>query len=301
MKKKLYLILSILTIIILLATAAICNLGGTQGDEETQAQATEGSDQGKVSKKDSSGAVKSSDSAHESNTENSASGGSDKKDESKSDDNKSAGENKPPVISGIYLDGLDPIDYFFFTGDTYTVRAEAIDPENGSLTFSWSGDGTIAGSDINPMTWTAPATEGVYNITVEATDDKGATSDFTSDIYVNVKSSAGQQEPNNPPVLGEIQVCGDGTIAPVAGDDFWDDIYYNLYIQAMDPDGDNLSYSWTVTVGKISNPNSNPARWDVPKIEWQGNEYESVTITVTVDDGKGGTVTTSRTIDLYVV
>jgi hypothetical protein len=300
MKKKLYLILSILTVIILLATAAICNVGGTQGDKGSQALATEGSDQGETAKKDSSGAPKSSDSAPETAAASTSSGDSDKKDEPKPDDNN-ADENKPPVISGIYLDGLDPIDYYFFTNDTYTVRAEATDPEGGNLTFNWSGDGTIAGIDINPMTWTAPASEGVYNITVEATDGKGATSDFTSDIYVNVKSSAGQQEPNNPPSLGEILVCDEGTITPVERDLFIDDIFYNLYIQAVDPDGDNLTYTWTVTVGTISNPNSNPARWDIPKIEWQGNNHESVTITVTVDDGKGGTVTKSRTIDLYVV
>jgi hypothetical protein len=307
MQKKIYLILPVLILVSLLSFAAICNSGQATNNGEISNQDEQNKELDEADKNSDNAGIKDEEDNKDSepdsgkSPENTTSDDADKKDEPEPEDSKSEEENKTPIVSGIYLDGLDPIDYYFFTGDTYTARAEAIDPEGGSLSFSWSGDGTIAGYDINPMSWTAPSSEGVYNLTVEVTDNKGASSTFTSDIYVNAKSAADQQEPNNPPILGEILVCEDGTLIPVASDDFWDDIYYNLHIDAVDPDGDNLSYTWTVTVGKMSNPNSNPARWDVPKIEWQGNQYESVTITVTVDDGKGGTVTISRTIDLYVV
>lgn len=300
MKKRLYLVLSILTLIILLTTAALCNLGGTQSNEETHANVTEGSDQAKGEKKDSSVVPKSSDSVSEATTSSTASANSDNKDTAKSADNKSASENKPPVISGIYLDGLDPIDYFFFTGDTYTIRAEAIDPEGGSLTFSWSGDGTISGNDMNPMTWTAPASDGVYNITVEATDDKGATSAFTADIYVNPKAAVGDPpKENNPPKLGVISISGDGvtkqaigekTISVFEATDYW------ISINASDPDGDNLSYTWSVTGGTINYPDNSPPVWTTPQLG--DGSYLNVILTVTVDDGRGGIADKSADISV---
>jgi hypothetical protein len=311
MKKNLYLIISILIAIVLLATAALCNLGGTEENGETQAQSTESNNKDEEGGKDTSESTsstssgdsdkkESADKATEDKTSNTSSGDSDKKEESKPDDIIVVEENEPPVISGIYLDGLDPIDYYFFTEDTYTVRAEAIDPEGGSLSFSWSGDGTIAGNDINPMSWTAPASEGVYNLTVEVTDDEGATSNFTSDIYVNVKPVADQQKPNNPPSLGEILVCDEGTITP-AQEPYYDHFNYSLYIQATDPDGDTLSYEWTVSGGRLGDPNINPTFWSPPLFDFDPDkEYAPATISVTVDDGKGEIITKSLDILLYI-
>jgi len=233
MKKKHYLVLSILAIITLLTTAAVCNFGQAQNSTGVLEEESQNSS----AKKDSSDSANNSESTPESKTENSSSSDSGIKDEPKPEDNKSADENKPPVISGIYLDGLDPIDYYFFTNDTYTVRAEAIDPEGDSLTFKWSGDGTITGSDINPMTWTAPASEGVYNITVEASDDKGATSNFTSDIYVNAKTAVGDP-PKGAEILNIEVISSDGK--------YYKNTEYRVEVTIADPLNEVKWYEYVV-------------------------------------------------------
>lgn len=121
---------------------------------------------------------------------------------------------------------------------------------------------------------------------------------MTADVEINLKSAADRsQESNNPPELGLFsftdtrtnELLIDMTVYDVDGG-----VEYDVFIDATDPDGDTLSYAWTVTNGTISNPNSNPARWAVPFRVGKGTEL-TPTITVTIDDGRGGTVTKSET------
>ena len=60
---------------------------------------------------------------------------------------------------------------------------------------------------------------------------------------------------------------------------------------ASDPDGDELSYIWSVNGGSISGEGS-VATWVAP------NAYGTYTITVTVTDAKGGQAI--KTIDIVV-
>ena len=53
---------------------------------------------------------------------------------------------------------------------------------------------------------------------------------------------------------------------------------------ATDPDGDDLKYYWEVTDGYIDDPNNNPMIWKT----YLGGLHD---VTVTVDDGNGGTAT----------
>lgn len=59
---------------------------------------------------------------------------------------------------------------------------------------------------------------------------------------------------------------------------------------AQDPDGDALTYAWRPAAGTISNPSSRQTPWTAPMTEGP------VVITVTVDDGKGGTASANTTI-----
>ena len=61
---------------------------------------------------------------------------------------------------------------------------------------------------------------------------------------------------------------------------------------ANDPDGDQLSYKWTAPTGKFANPADRQTLWTAPEQEG------SVPVTVTVDDGKGGTATDTVTIQV---
>lgn len=62
---------------------------------------------------------------------------------------------------------------------------------------------------------------------------------------------------------------------------------------AQDPDGDALTYAWSVPTGKLANPADRQTLWTAPEQEG------SVPVTVTVDDGKGGTAT--DTVNIQVV
>ena len=61
---------------------------------------------------------------------------------------------------------------------------------------------------------------------------------------------------------------------------------------AQDPDGDVLRYRWTVPVGTFQNPADRQTLWTAPQQEGP------VPVTVTVDDGKGGTASDSVTIQV---
>ena len=199
-KNKLYIVLVILTIIFLFATAAVCTQCGVLGDEGEKS--ADADDSEKPEEADDSG--KKEESKDTDGDEND----SDKKDEPKPEDKKSDDENEPPVIAGIYLDGLDPAVCDFSANGVHTVRADATDPEGGNLTFKWSGDGTIAGEDTNPMSWTAPDVDGRYEITVEVTDDKGSTAAMAADIYVISYPELVEAEPPERAVILGIEIKG---------------------------------------------------------------------------------------------
>lgn len=59
---------------------------------------------------------------------------------------------------------------------------------------------------------------------------------------------------------------------------------------AQDPDGDPLTYLWTVNTGSLTSPANRQTPWTAP------NTPGVVPVTVTVNDGKGGTATASVNI-----
>ena len=180
------------------------------------------------------------------------------------------GCNRPPEIQEITLMG----DHYINT--EYTVSASATDPDGDILKYQWSvTGGSIYDEDVNPMEWKTPAIPGFYNITVTVDDGKGGTDSMTETVEV--------REPNKPPVVGSITITelklGKIPLYIYVNRD------YEVSVEASDPDGDSLSYNWTATGGSITKGNQNPAEWKAPS-------YPGFyTISVTVNDGKGGTAT----------
>jgi outer membrane protein OmpA-like peptidoglycan-associated protein len=60
-----------------------------------------------------------------------------------------------------------------------------------------------------------------------------------------------------------------------------------------DPDGDALTYRWTAPQGTLANPAARQSLWTAPQQEG------TVQLTVTADDGKGGTAT--ATVNIQVI
>lgn len=61
---------------------------------------------------------------------------------------------------------------------------------------------------------------------------------------------------------------------------------------AQDPDGDTLTYRWSAPSGTFANPGERQTQWTAP------NQEGPVPVTVTVDDGKGGTASDNVTIQV---
>src|SRR6185436_13865177 len=59
-----------------------------------------------------------------------------------------------------------------------------------------------------------------------------------------------------------------------------------------DPDGDTLTYRWTAPSGTLATPNNQQSTWTAPQ------QPGPVTLTVTVNDGKGGTASATTTIQV---
>jgi outer membrane protein OmpA-like peptidoglycan-associated protein len=60
----------------------------------------------------------------------------------------------------------------------------------------------------------------------------------------------------------------------------------------QDPDGDTLTYKWSAPTGKFANPAERQTLWTAP------GQEGGVPVTVTVDDGKGGTASDTVTIQV---
>ena len=65
-----------------------------------------------------------------------------------------------------------------------------------------------------------------------------------------------------------------------------------LTADANDPDGDPLTYQWTAPTGKLDQPTTPKPTWTAPM------QVGSVPVTVTVNDGKGGTASDTVTIQV---
>jgi outer membrane protein OmpA-like peptidoglycan-associated protein len=61
---------------------------------------------------------------------------------------------------------------------------------------------------------------------------------------------------------------------------------------AQDPDGDTLSYRWSVPAGQLANPADRQTTFTAPM------QPGPVQVTVTVDDGRGGTASAMTTIQV---
>jgi hypothetical protein len=65
---------------------------------------------------------------------------------------------------------------------------------------------------------------------------------------------------------------------------------YEASVDVSDPDGDTLSFSWSVTGGSITDSTANPIKWNTP------GTPEDYQISVAVSDGHGNTAETSTAV-----
>ncbi len=177
--------------------------------------------------------------------------------------------NRAPIIENIL-----PETSRLSRGGTADVTVSARDPEGDSLSYQWSLDQptwNVQGSG-NTATVTAPEFDGRSTVlTVTATDSRGASS------FGSISLST---EPNRNPVISSM--FADQNPIPRSGQT-------SVQVNASDPNGDGLSYNWSVS----------ESGWGITgsgsEVTVTGPQQPSATAIVTVDvtDSVGATTSAS--------
>ena len=176
--------------------------------------------------------------------------------------------NHPPVITNLKAEpeAVSP------TG-VCQIECVASDEDGDELSYEWSArDGDISG-DGAAVNWSAPESEGIYNITVEVTDGNGG--EVTDSIAITVRV-------NRLPTITSL-IADKDWVTPLGS--------CHIRCNAEDSDGDKLSYEWSASGGGISSAGS--------AVTWRAPEAVGIhNITVVVTDGYGGEDTRSLTVSV---
>jgi len=180
-------------------------------------------------------------------------------------------EKIAPTISIEIYEGptYSPADNICY----YRVKATATG--NPSPDVDWSRDDSGGAWGTKKAQVNIASPDETYKLTATATNTEGTATDY-------IVIPWGCPIPNNPPEISEITVMGTKYINKT----------YGLGVSASDPDGDSLTYNWTVTGGAIDNAHAQNINWTTPST---CGDYK---VTVTVSDGKGGQ--DSKSEDIYV-
>jgi len=147
------------------------------------------------------------------------------------------------------------------------------DTDDDELSYNWlASGGEIDGVGAN-VSWTAPSSEGSYNITVTVTDGRGG--EVMNYVVIEVSE-------NDAPAIADLIADMDWTI-PLGN--------LQVMCDAEDPDEDDLIYEWTADGGDISGTGA-IVNWTAPQ------EFGVYKITVIVKDGHGSSDT--RTLSVIV-
>ncbi|MBK9736633.1 MAG: T9SS type A sorting domain-containing protein [Saprospiraceae bacterium] len=184
-------------------------------------------------------------------------------------------QKKVPFTFSPRIKALEAQSYLIEKGKTTSVFCTVEDLDSDSLTFNWSSTlGEIIGQK-NEVIWNASQTIGNVDIKVVVKDSEGNTDSLTIKIEV-------VDVINKAPIIDRLLAASrytgpTGTIS--------------ILCDAMDENGDSLTYVWSSDQGSISGTGNN--------VQWTAPNAEGIyTIKVTVDDGKG--LSTKAQVSLLV-
>jgi hypothetical protein len=167
--------------------------------------------------------------------------------------------NQSPVINSITAKA--PI---IIPNAETQITCDASDPDGDPLIYTWTASGgTITKTYQTYIFWKAPDFDGDFEINVTVEDGQGGTAEGS--YTMNVMTT---QPPVIDSVIAEPATLERGATSTVT-------------CNAHDPDGDQMSYSWSASGGTISGTGKT-ATWKAP------TTFGEFIITVSINDGKGG-------------
>jgi hypothetical protein len=173
-KKATYSILATITTILLFTTAAICNMCAPLSSTETSETNTE--DINGIYEEESAGTAI----EQASQTQQAEQTQESQAQQQSSTTTTDTIVNNPPEITQV----ITPTN--IKTDHLYDIEVEANDPDGDSLNYNWAvSGGTISDPSSNPMTWTAPSTDGMYQITITVDDGNGGIKTEIVSVQVN--------------------------------------------------------------------------------------------------------------------
>jgi len=196
---------------------------------------------------------------------------------SKSPTNRSAGgapPNRPPVASC----SANPTHVIDGSGETVLVRADASDPDNDSLTYTWTTTGGAIEGTGSQVRWNpAGVAPGTHSVTARVDDGRGGNVSCVAEVRLDPR-------PNRPPTIS----CSASPSSVQPGG------LVHITAVARDPDNDPLTFSWESTGGQIVGSGS--------EVELNTTHVAPSHYTVTghVSDGRGGTAVCHTKITLEV-
>jgi outer membrane protein OmpA-like peptidoglycan-associated protein len=178
-------------------------------------------------------------------------------------------KNLPPTVS------CEPSSASVTLGESTTIRANATDPNNDRLTYSWTINGERVAADGPTLTFGSTGRQpGRYTITVTVSDGE-ATATCSSTVTVNPRPN---RQPTIECLTTSVDVEAGGTV--------------QLRVRASDPDGDPVNITWSATGGTVTGSG------DTATFSAAGLRAGNYTVTATVDDGRGGRASCNVTVNV---
>ena len=191
-------------------------------------------------------------------------------------DSKSFSLTVTPVNDHPSLTPIGDQDTDEDTDKTVPLTASDIDGDNVTFTANVQSGDVSASIVGNALELTPdPDWNGTAQVDVTVDDGNGGTATETFDFTVNAINDA--------PVLTQIQAQATDENTPLT-----------LTLSATDVDGDAPSFTASVDSGNVTPTLTGNSLELIPDADWSG----TATVTVAADDGKGGTDTTTFTLDV---
>ena len=191
--------------------------------------------------------------------------------------------NSAPKITGLTAstDRVEP-------SESVTLAVTDLDADDDARSYAWTATGgTFANANTASPTWTAPASEGTYTLSVSVTDGKGGQAGISLKLAVVAARSAANVAVsfNAWPVATQVTGTPSGQVAHGG--------VVSLDVAAVDADNDALTYGWTDDCGgSFSDTTVKSPTWTAPA------SGTGCKVKVGLNDGRGGSTTGQLGINL---